>query len=256
MTDQTIIHEGNDAMKRKRVSLGTSSRPPPTSGYVRKRIGNVRSNSEPLPKNVANHNLGLLSPSKGGSNNNPILEGKEEVNEVAILEKWRQLDRSGQRAVLAKMSFELQNTSSSEESRDVDLWAVAVTSALREALGPSDGAGHGPQVVRRLLGASSAWTPVAEFIATGRIGNLRPAERLAVFDLLAKLLVERAKRVAARADIPLSAKLVAQNAVHIAGIFDNAFPGYLANGLVGAVSRMLIAKPTAAVLPTPRVRLN
>lgn len=91
------------------------------------------------------------------------------------------------------------------------------------------------------MGAYSAWEPVAEFIEVARLDALRPAERFAVFELLAKLLVDRAKRVANRADIPLTPKLIASNAQYIAGIFDNAFPGYLAAGLVGAVSRRLVS---------------
>lgn len=94
------------------------------------------------------------------------------------------------------------------------------------------------------MSAYSAWAPIAEFIEVGRLGKLRPAERYVVFQLLAKLLVGRARRVALRADIPLTVKLVAQNAVHISGIFNNAFPGYLAAGLVGSVARMLAAGKT------------
>lgn len=138
------------------------------------------------------------------------------------------------------MSLE-QQRSPTGEARDVDLWSDAITSALRRAIGSGDMAAYGPQVVRRVMGAYSAWEPVAEFIEVARLDALRPAERFAVFELLAKLLVDRAKRVANRADIPLTPKLIASNAQYIAGIFDNAFPGYLAAGLVGAVSRRLVS---------------
>jgi hypothetical protein len=240
-----LIPKGNDQVNTKKVVLGTSNRPSPSKGYARQRIGI----GEDLPKKVANSKFGGVSPSLRGEPTPPHFSENESEE---IITAWRQLNRMQQRAMLAKMSLELQQGPSAEESRDVDLWSDAVYSALRDAIGPSDASGHGPQVVRRLMGASSAWAPVAEFITNGRLDKLRPAERMAVFGLLAKLLVARAKRVAARADIPLSAKLVAQNTPHIAGIFDNAFPGYLANGLIGSVSRMLIGAKANA----PRVRLN
>lgn len=254
-------------MNRRKVVLGTSNRPTPTREYVRgpyKKRAPPKSNEPPkrrrevLPESEFKlDSLPTKYTPKGvniflGVQAEKGTETPDEQDEK-ILAQWRQLDNTRRRQIYARMSFELQNTSSTEDARTIDLWSFAVYSALRDALGPSSGAGHGEHVVRRLMGASAAWQPVAEFITNGRIDNLRPAEQLAVFGLLAKLLVARAKRVAQRADIPLTPKLVAQNTQHIAGVFDNAFPGYLANGLIGSVSRMLIAqqKPT-----TQRVRME
>lgn len=134
------------------------------------------------------------------------------------------------------MSLE-QRKASPDEQRDVDLWSEAVHEALQGALGPSSGAGHGPQVVRGIVGAPGPWAPVEEFVRQANVLDKPPAERLAVYRTLAYLLVKRCRTVAARADIPLTPKLVAQNAQHIAGIFDNAFPGYLRAGLINVVVR-------------------
>lgn len=254
-------------MNRRKVVFGTSNRPTPTREYVRgpyKKRDPQKSNEPPkrrrevLPADDLKSEIGEVSlPIKYTPRGVNIFLGVDaEKQDEELLGQWRQLDNMSRRRILAKMSLELQNASAGDDARTIDLWSFAVYSALRDALGPSSGAGHGEQVVRRLMGASSAWQPVAEFIGNGRIEKLRPAEQLAVFDMLAKLLVARAKRVAQRADIPLTPKLVAQNTQHIAGVFDNAFPGYLANGLIGSVSRMLIAQQKPTTPTTPRVRLK
>lgn len=250
-------------MNRRKVVFGTSNRPTPTREYVRgpyKKREPQKSNEPPKrrrevltiddPKTeIGEDSLPIKYTPKGV---NIFLGVGDEKQVEEILGQWRQLDNTTRRRIVARMSLELQNVSAGDDARTIDLWSFAVYSALRDAIGPSSGAGHGEHVVRRLMGAPAAWQPVAEFITNGRLEKLRPAEQLAVFGMLAKLLVARAKRVAQRADIPLTPKLVSQNTQHIAGIFDNAFPGYLANGLIGSVSRMLLAQQK----PMPRVRLN
>lgn len=137
---------------------------------------------------------------------------------------------------LAVMSLELQRGPAGED-RDLDLWSSAVHEALVRALGPSDGAAYGPQVIRRLVAAPVAWGPVEDFAGLLGVADMTPAERMAVFRLLASLVVRRARQVADRAEIPLSAKLAAQMASQVAAIFDSAFPGYVASGLARVVAR-------------------
>jgi hypothetical protein len=233
-------------MKRNRVSLGEPNRPPPTQGYARKRaafdaIGKKDSEASLLKNSATNKTWGGVGSPLREGDTPPDFSGTV-VEEIQKL--WKKLPQPDKKKLLALLSLDLQ-TSDSPDARDVDMWGEAVYEAICATLGPSDGAAHGPQVVRRLMVANAAWSPFAEFMEVGRMNNLRPAEKYAVFRLLAKLLVARARRVAQRADIPLTPKLVAQNVQHIRGIFDNAFPGYLANGLVGSVSRMLIGNPTA-----------
>lgn len=236
----------------------------PTQGYVRKKpearpavIAKqpavvVKRERKRLPEDeeMVTSNNQFSENTKSPHHNPPIgdlgVMGKNLDEDVKqIVEAWKRLPQQKRKHCLAVMSLDLQKVPD-EDDRDVSMWTEAVFEALSAVLGPSDGPSHGPQVIRRLVGASSAWTPFAEFMQQARLHQLKPAERFAVFRLLAKLLVQRSRRVAQRADIPLSAKLVAQNVQHIAGIFDNAFPGYLQNGLVGSVSRMLVANPAAA----------
>jgi hypothetical protein len=224
-------------VKRNRIRLGEPVRPPPTRGYYRKQSSASTSPETNMPKKEANSKpAGGLSPSRGGVIIHPNFAGG--VDDV--MKYWRQLDSTARKEALAMMSLE-QQRSPSGAAGDLDLWAEAVYEALRRAIGTSDGAAYGPQVLKRSVGVPSAWEPVADFVRLGRLDALRPAERYAMFRLLAKLLIERSQRVAERADIPVTPKLVAQNCQYIAGIFDSAFPGYLSAGLVGSVVRALIA---------------
>jgi hypothetical protein len=224
-------------VKRNRIRLGEPVRPPPTRGYYRKQSSASTSQEMNMPKKEANSKpAGGLSPSRGGVIIHPDFAGG--VDDV--MKYWRQLDSTARKEALAMMSLE-QQRSPSGAAGDLDLWAEAVYEALRRAIGTSDGAAYGPQVLKRSVGVPSAWEPVADFVRLGRLDALRPAERYAMFRLLAKLLIERSQRVAERADIPVTPKLVAQNCQYIAGIFDSAFPGYLSAGLVGSVVRALIA---------------
>lgn len=224
-------------MKRNRISFGEPTRPPPTRGYVRKSI--PASKSSVIKKQAALKFGGGEGPPLRGGDPTPRNVKLEEISIEEVLKSWRQLDSMARKEVLAMMSLELQR-SPSGDAGDLELWADAVYEALRSTIGTSDVAAYGPQVIRRSMGAYSAWEPVADFAKAARLDALRPAERFRVFQLLAKLLVTRAKRVANRADIPLTPKLVAQNAQYIAAIFDNAFPNYLAAGLVGSVTRALV----------------
>lgn len=153
-----------------------------------------------------------------------------------LVAAFRLLAPRDQKRALALMSLEAQRRPAGDD-RDLDLWSSAVHEALVRTLGPSDGAAYGPQVVRRLLAFPVVWGPVEEFLALLKVADMAPAERMAVFRLLASLLVRRARQVAAHADIPMSAKLVSQNAQHLPAIFDAAFPGYIAAGLAGVVAR-------------------
>lgn len=135
------------------------------------------------------------------------------------------------------MSLELQKARPGQDG-DLELWSLAVHEALEGALGESDGAGHGPQVVRRLLGLPSNWGPVEEFFASSGLANLdRANERLAAYRTVARLVVAQAQKTARYAGIPLGPKLVGTTSQQVAGIFDNSFPGYVRAGLAHMVVR-------------------
>ena len=216
-------------MDKKRVSLRAPARPNPTEGYVRGR-GESEKTSGQEP--------GGGSPPIRGETTTPVPAETGGVD--GVVKAWRALAPAERKQALALMSLDMQRGSGGEAA-DRDLWAEAVQEALAAALGPSDGAGHGPQVVRRVVAAPAAWSPIADFFSMARLDAMPKNHRYAVMRLLARLLVQRAKKVAHHADIPLTPKLVATNAQHIAGIFDSAFPGYASSpALVSIVARRLI----------------
>lgn len=135
--------------------------------------------------------------------------------------------------LLAYLALEQQATK--QPSRDLEMWSVAVVEALDKAIGPSIGA----LVIRKQLSASTAWNPVAQFMEASRLQDLTVVERQGIYTLLAKLLVKHAREVAQRSGAPLSGKLVASCAGNLPGVFDGAFPGYLAAGLAPMVARSL-----------------
>lgn len=122
------------------------------------------------------------------------------------------------------------------------MWATAVHEALQEALGGSLGSTVGPMAVQRIVGTHKAFEPVSEFMAHSRLREVQVVERLALYRLLAELLVAHARKVARHVDAPLSLKLVVNCTNNVAGLFDSAFPGYLGAGLAHIVARRLSAQ--------------
>lgn len=154
-----------------------------------------------------------------------------------LLADFRKLNGNERRQALALMSLEVQRGTKAA-SGNLELWTEAVHEALEAALGKSDGAGHGPQVVRRVLALPANWAPVEEFLTSSGLADLPHAnERLVAFRNIARLVVARAKAVARHADIPLGPKLVGNVCHDVAGIFDNSFPGYVRAGLARMVAR-------------------
>lgn len=155
-----------------------------------------------------------------------------------LLESVALLTPQLQKQFLDRAAAQLLLTASADRAdRDVSMWSVAVYSAFCEAVGGPAAAGVGPQVLRRLLGAASAWAPVEQFMATARLSELPVADRQAVYNMLADLLVQHARGISRRTKAPFSAKLLSTTVVNIAGLFDTAFPGYLEAGLAHVVAR-------------------
>lgn len=129
------------------------------------------------------------------------------------------------------VALKLASGATDGDTRTVDMWATAAYEALVDAIGTGGAGMAGPLAVKRLLSPRSSWAPVEEFLAALGVTGAKPAVRLSVLRLLAKLLVEHCAGVAQHVRAPLSAKLVANNTGNLAAIFDNAFPGYVASGL-------------------------
>lgn len=187
--------------------------------------------------------MGPPPPSYGGGGGGPTnLRGPGSKNQSASLAEVMKLVEAlpvdGQRQVLDQLALR-QQTTEAAKPRDLDMWSQAVYDALQDALGASAGALGGPLIVKRTVGTQSAWKPVDEFLRHSKLGALPVRERLSVYGMLARLLVKHAQFVARKSGAPLSPKLVGSCTGNIAGVFEQAFPGYLFAGLAPIVARRL-----------------
>lgn len=155
-----------------------------------------------------------------------------------IKAKIKNLDAAERRELLAALALDLN--APKQADRDLDMWVVAAHEALAAVAGGRDGAVQAPAVCKRVLGGS-AFQPVLDFMEASRLSKLEVTKRQAVYRTLAELVVRRARKIGSRSGAPLSAKLVANVAGNIGGIFESAFPGYVASGL----AHLVATRPTA-----------
>jgi hypothetical protein len=166
--------------------------------------------------------------------------GEDQVDEVMGL--LDQLSPEARKTILAKLS--LANITKSPQigqERDLDMWAHAVYESLGDALGGAGAGLVGPAMIKRILAAPGSWKAVTEFMRVSRMDQVKVTERQAIYRMLADLVVGNARYISGRSGVPLSPKLVSTCSVNIAGIFDQAFPGYLASGLAFIVAKRLLA---------------
>lgn len=121
----------------------------------------------------------------------------------------------------------------SGENRDTELWLESVTNALDAVLKSGGSSSPSSAVMKRTY--SSSMDSVKAFMERSGLATLRVNERLACYQILSELLVAHAAYVARKAGAPLSPKLVFNCVGNLPGLFDNAYPGYLENGLAKAV---------------------
>lgn len=139
------------------------------------------------------------------------------------------------KALLAQLALQTNKTSTARGERDSETWAACVADALSDAIGSSSAG----QLVRKEMLAATAWKPVQAFLEEAGFLDLNVREKRAVYQMLARLLVQHADRISSRRDIPLTPHFVASCAGHIGVVFDGAFPGYLASGLAHIVVKRL-----------------
>lgn len=155
------------------------------------------------------------------------------------------LDPAQKKRLLDELALEQLSTSATktpDQARNLDMWATAVYEAFSAALGGSTATGIGPVLVRRTMAQQSVWAPVESFLEVSRLGELSVQERLGIFRMLAQMLVSHSRKVARYGKVPVSIKLVGNNTGNLAGLFEDAFPGYLAAGMARIVARMASAK--------------
>lgn len=177
----------------------------------------------------------------GGGGDSPARKKKQDpVSLDSVLALVELLSAGDRKTLLARLALADQ-TRETISSRDQDLWSRAVYEELLRALGSQSGAAQGPALVRSVLGSAKAWHPVSDFMTSSGLQELTVTERCSVYGLLARLVVDYAHALANRISTPLGAKLVGTCSVHVASIFDNAFPGYAQAGLAPVIARQLVS---------------
>lgn len=192
------------------------------------RVESQTNSKSPLP----------TTPSLEGGGEGGAVDEKKKISLDDLLILANGLPKSERKQLLATLALDSQLTESSG-TRDPDMWSRAVYDGLVAATGGQDGGVVGPAVVKRLVATPAAFRPVASFMETSKMATLTVTERQSIYGALAKLVIENARAIARRSNIPLSPKLVSNCATNITGIFDQSFPGYLANGLALIVARRI-----------------
>lgn len=203
-----------------------------TDDYVKQRRGVITGPPSPPPKGRGGVPVGPLFPAlqqKEEKENNPL------SNVLAALD---QLSPDQRKEVLAKLALANQTTPSKHD-RDLEMWVVAVHEGLQAAIGGGGRGLSGPAQMKRSLSHTSSWGSVQEFMKSSKLDQISVTERQSVYVMLAKLVIENARWISRKAGIPLSAKLVANCATNISGIFDQSFPGYLESGLTHLIAKQL-----------------
>ncbi len=148
------------------------------------------------------------------------------------------LSKADQQQLLAHLAL-MASGQDGDQVRDKDMWAAAVTTALVEANGGRPGGVPGQMIVKRSTASGTPWQAVWGFIESSGFSKLQVTERQSVYGLLASLVVKNAVYVSRETGAPLSPRLVANCSNNLAGLFDQAFPGYLRAGLAPIVARRL-----------------
>lgn len=216
---------------KPRTLLGDYKRPAPT------RLARVKEVAQNAPGVVGAlkappHHPGF---SADGKNKQNTAEPTSLGDVVAAAKNLSPIER---RELLAELALDNQ-LASKGAGRDLEMWSGAVSEALEDAIGRSGVSAAGPLVVRRLLSAPSAWSPVEEFMVRSKMQELTVSERNSVYLLLARLLVARCREIGRHTSAPLTPKFVAGQAPTIGAVFDAAFPGYAQAGLARFVAKRL-----------------
>jgi len=119
----------------------------------------------------------------------------------------------------------------SDQERKLNMWTNSLSLALSQMLGQTHHIFPPPLLTQ----AKKILKDVNEFMTSNDLGDLKTAETKSMYNLLAKILVNHASMVSAKARIPLSMKLVVQTTTPVVSLFDNFFPGYVKSRLIRQV---------------------
>lgn len=123
-------------------------------------------------------------------------------------------------------------------SRDEEMLADSLEQLLAEALGTPRQARHRPAAI--LASLRDCYATVEAFVQAAGLSRNKSYDRKALYNLLAGMLVDYSRQLAAKIGAPLSFKFVLQNTDKIPALFDRAYPGYAASGLAGIVVDQLL----------------
>lgn len=147
----------------------------------------------------------------------------------SLLEGVKVLSSADRKQLLDALALMVLNESKKvKESRDFSLWVEAVFVWLKRALP----LGVPPLILRQQLLQKAAWEPVEVFMRDSGFASMPVADRVTIYHTMAEILVAATRARAASRGFVLSPKAVADNCRNIAGLFEEAFPGYIAAGLV------------------------
>ncbi len=217
-------------MTKKKIAFAGATRLPAAAGAP------PHAHAVP-PPSVEGVGAGVGAPGRSGAP--PRTRGREGLLD-ALMETTKNLTSAERRELLARLALEAQAPDSGEV-RDLDMWSEAVYEALGAHAGAGAGSVPGPGVIRGLVGSPKAWAPVRDFMQSSKLALLKVAERRSVYGLLARLVVQDSVDFCRWSRAPLGPKVVSQRCEHIAGTFDQNFPGYLASGLAPMVAKALVA---------------
>lgn len=214
----------------KNVRIG---KPTKTTQITNPKIGRRGINPPPPLIPVGVGGVGELPP-----------ESKKAI-EKETLDSWkrklRELPVSTQKTLSDFLLLELRSTQKlvPSQDRDVEMWIHSVQEALQTTLKKA------PTGISR---KSPLWEPfvtsfgeIHDFLVAAGIVGLQSTQRKGLYNLLAKLLVAHSKSLAGHIDVPVSPKFVCGQSHMIAGLFENAWPGYLEAGLAVRVVQSLAA---------------
>lgn len=222
--------------------------------YVRHRV--ERESVTKSPPSHARARTHVPAP-PGGSTNPPpagVYAGAREGGPGApglehLLALAGNLTSAQRRELLDQLALQNQLAAKAAANPDLGMWAEAVRTALEGLIGYGAGESYGVMLLKRLLGPSACWRPVEQFMSASGLAALRRPERLAVYHVLARFLVEECERTCRFTGAPMSAKFVASQTGNVGGLFERNFPGYIAAGLAPMVARQMRSAPSAYSCP-------
>lgn len=191
---------------------------------------NTPSNIPPIPPLGGVGDIGIFNREKKKKNDEEkILLNTEEWDVLDLVTELNKHSTSLRKRVLDELALGLKHSSTVSANRDVEMWLKAVTTELTSVLSSQQYTGN--MKAQNVVG----WSYVEEFMHASGLSRCSVVQRSGVYKLLAGLLVKHARGIAEHVGQPLSLKFTMSCSNAVPGLFDAAYPGYLASGMASAV---------------------